>query len=249
MAGGREFVVDCQPTEVVEPGEGALHDPAFGDRHKAAGRRRAAAQLVRPSAGAQVAREAAPVALVGDHRLQAPAPAQAGGQQRLGLRPVVAVGRVDAAGEDVALHVSDQLTFTPVHPFAAVRAPVLENARRQLDALAVHAHERGGGGPVGGQAVGPVHRLVEPDPGLVLLPAPKIVVDRRPGRETGRQTAPLTTRAADVAHGVNYLPQAQAAFALQGQQRGHNLPLRVSKELIAVNHNAKRSLGTPLATY
>ena len=40
-----------------------------------------------------------------------------------------------------------------------------------------------------------------------------------------------------------------ATFAVQGQQPGDNLPLRVRKELMAVNYKAGGSLGTPRATY
>lgn len=161
----------------------------------------------------------------------------------------MAIGCVDAAGENAAAYVGDQSLFAAVITLAAVRAPVLENARGQFDALAVHVHERRQRCPLRSGPVGPIYPLVEPYPGSVVLPAPKIVVHRRSGGEGSWQAAPLTTNSADIAHGVNSLPQAEAAFAWQGQQQDHNLPLRVSKGLIAVNHKAYGSLGTPAATY
>ena len=67
------------------------------------------------------------------------------------------------------------------------------------------------------------------------LPAVEIKVHRCPGRKLRRQLPPLATRAAHVEQGVEYGPQTQVPAPLRGQQRLDNLPLRVSKELIAVN--------------
>lgn len=154
---------------------------------------------------------------VSEHGDQALAPAGALRQQALaGSGAVVAVGRVDVAGKNASLHIGDNLPFAPVNVLAAVGAPVLKNARGQLDALAVYAHKRRRCGPVGCQPVGPVQDLVEAGP-YGRLPAPEIVVHGCPGRESSGQGPPLTAGAADVAHGVDYAPPAQAPVAVHGQ--------------------------------
>ena len=151
-----------------------------------------------------------------------------------GGRAVVAVGCVHVTGENTVLYTVNYQIFAAVNVLAAVGAPVLRSAGHQLDALAVHAHERGGGGPIGRWAVGPVQGLVEA--GLYgRLPAAEVGVHRRPGRENGRQGAPLAARAVDVAHSIQDAPQTQAPVAVHGQRRP-NLPLRVGEGLTAVNH-------------
>ena len=124
-------------------------------------------------------------------------------------------------------------------------API--DARRQPHALAVKAGERGGGGAAGGQSVGLIYSVDEPLPQARELPAPELVVDGRTRRKAPRQAAPLATNSAGIAHDVKNLAKAVATFAVYGQQQSHNLPLRVSKGLIALNHKANRSPGTPPA--
>jgi len=248
---GGELVVDGQPTEAGEPGEGALHDPAFRNRHEAThGARGAAAELMRQAEPGQVPGEAPPIAFIGDHRHQALAPTWGPhGQQGQGLYPVVAIGGVDSAGQDAALNIGHNLAFTSIDVLAPVQAPVLKDAWGQPHTLTVEADERGRGWALGRAAVSLHDGLVELLPQPRELPAPEVVVHSRPRGKTGRQTPPLATRAADIAHGINNLTQTMTAFAASRQQQGHNLPLRVRKGLIALNHKTKWSLGTPLVAY
>ena len=161
----------------------------------------------------------------------------------------MAVGGVYVHPPNAPARVAEHLPFAPIDPLVGVEAPLLTQARGQLDALRIDQRQRRGGQAVTRQPVGPVSRLVESLQQAGGLPAGKIVVHRRPGRKTSRQAAPLAAREAHVAQGVNDLAQTQAPLPLQGQQGRNNLPLRVSEGLIAPNHKANRSLGTPTATY
>ena len=237
MAGRGEFVIDGQAPEAGQPGKGALDDPALGHGHKAADGWRPAGQFVAQAHDLQVGSKAAPVAVVGEHGDQTLAPARAFGQQALrGGRAVVVIGRVDVASKNTSFHVGDNLAFAAVDILAAVGAPLLKNARGQLQALAVHTHKRRRRGALSRQAVGPVQRLIEAGP-YGGLPAPEIVVHGRPRRKRGRQSPPLAPCSAHVLDGVERAAQTQTTVAMHGQQRLHNLPLRVSKGVIAVNHN------------
>ena len=61
----------------------------------------------------------------------------------------------------------------------------------------------GGGRPTSRQAVGLVDGIGQGLPQPVALPAPKIVVHRRPRCRATGQTAPLTAGAAAIAHRIN----------------------------------------------
>jgi len=144
---------------------------------------------------------------------------------------------------------STHLALAPVHPFVGVEPALLVQARRQLDALRVDQCQRGRRQPASSEPVGAVAGLAQALERAVGAPLGEVVIHGGPGRKARRQAAPLATGAADIAHDIKGLAQAVAAFVLRRQQRGNDLPLRVSKGLMSVNHKASRSLGTPLSAY
>lgn len=141
----------------------------------------------------------------------------------LGKLPVVSfVGQHQAqpAGPDGAyVHapnepdgVAQHLACTAVDVLVRTEAPLLAQARSQLDALRVNQGQRQGGQAMVRQAVSAVAGLVEPVQDTGGLLADKVVVPRRPGRKTRRQGAPLAACAAHVAQGINDLEAIRLGF-------------------------------------
>jgi len=87
-------------------------------------------------------------------------------------------------GPDAAIGIGENLSFTAVNPFAAIQAPVLEDAWSQLHTLTVDAGERRQRLAPVLQPVQPGEHVVDllPEPGF--LPAVKIVETAVQTRET-----------------------------------------------------------------
>ena len=100
--------------------------------------------------------------------------------------------------------------------------------------------EPAGSGPVWGRfRAGPYERL----------PAPAMMVRRRPRWVRRRQGLRLAARAAHAAQRIRDVPRAQPPVVVHGQSWRHHLPLCGSEGLIAVNHKTKQRPGILPATY
>ena len=72
------FVIDDEPSKAIEPGKGALDDPAFGDRHEATRHRWGpAGHLVLPAQATYLLGETALVGPVGKYGTQPAGPGRA----------------------------------------------------------------------------------------------------------------------------------------------------------------------------